>query len=129
VIRVNINESEPFTTKDGATIRSILDRSNAPVKNQSLAEATVPPGRTTTGHRHPESEEIYFIVSGSGVLTVGDEASRVKPGDAVLIPPGTHHAAANDGAGPLVLLCCCAPPYSHDDTILAGEEDEPGSCP
>ena len=37
-----LSAQTPFTTKDGSTIRSILDRTNAPVQNQSLAEATVP---------------------------------------------------------------------------------------
>ena len=35
----NINAQAPFTTKDGSTIRSILDKSNSPVQLQSLAEA------------------------------------------------------------------------------------------
>ena len=39
-----LDEQEPFTTKDGSTIRSILDLANAPVRNQSLAEAVVPAG-------------------------------------------------------------------------------------
>ena len=43
----------PFTTTDGSTIRSLLDRSNAPVENHSLAEARSRPARppcaTTTG--------------------------------------------------------------------------------
>ena len=34
---LNIATQVPFTTKDGSTIRSILDRTNAPVKNQSFA--------------------------------------------------------------------------------------------
>ena len=34
--------AQPFTTKDGSTIRSLLDLSNAPVQQQSLAEATLP---------------------------------------------------------------------------------------
>jgi hypothetical protein len=37
-----LNQQAPFTTKDGSTIRSILDRTNAPVQNQSLAEARLP---------------------------------------------------------------------------------------
>ena len=48
VVRMEIRNREeqvPFTTKDGSTIRSLLDLSNAPVRNQSLAEATVPVGR------------------------------------------------------------------------------------
>ena len=40
----------PFTTKDGSTIRSILDLSNAPVEKQSLAEASVPAGGSTQRH-------------------------------------------------------------------------------
>ena len=40
----NREQQAPFTTKDGSTIRSLLDLSNAPVRNQSLAEASLPAG-------------------------------------------------------------------------------------
>lgn len=63
---LNIESQTPFTTKDGSTIRSILDRTNAPVRQQSLAEASVPAGVTTQRHYHRESEEFYFILSGGG---------------------------------------------------------------
>ena len=43
-----LNRSAPFATKDGSTIRSLLDRANAPVQNQSLAEATIPPGAASS---------------------------------------------------------------------------------
>ena len=36
----------------------------------------------------------------------------MRPGDAVVIPPGTPHKLLNTGPEPLVLLCCCAPAYS-----------------
>lgn len=115
---VNRNSSAPFTTKDGSAIRSLLDRTNSSAANQSLAEATVPPGRATEAHRHPKSEEIYYILQGAGRMTVGSERRDVGPLDAILIPPGTRHTLANLGPGPLVFLCCCAPPYAHEDTIL-----------
>ncbi len=57
-------EQAPFTTKDGSTIRSLLDLSNAPVKNQSLAEATLPAGGETERHYHKLSEEFYYLLSG-----------------------------------------------------------------
>jgi len=44
---LNLAAQPPFTAKDCATIRSILDRANAPVQNQSLAEASVPAGGAT----------------------------------------------------------------------------------
>lgn len=47
----------PFTTKDGSTIRSLLDRAVAPVQQQSLAEATLPAGGATQRHYHRLSEE------------------------------------------------------------------------
>jgi mannose-6-phosphate isomerase-like protein (cupin superfamily) len=112
----NIEEQIPFTTKDGSTIRSILDRTNAPVQNQSLAEASLPAGSRTQPHYHKLSEEIYFILSGSGTMTINDEERLVAVGDAVLIPAGAWHTIA--ALQPLRFLCCCAPPYSHADTFF-----------
>lgn len=114
----NRNSSAPFITKDGSTIRSLLDRTNSTARNQSLAEATVLPGGATQLHRHPKTEEIYYILSGTGLMRVEDESREVGPLDAILIPPGARHTIANTGEGPLVFLCCCAPPYSHEDTVL-----------
>ena len=112
----NLYRQTPFTTKDTSTIRSILDRTNAPVANQSLAEASLPKGAATERHYHKLSEEIYFVLEGCGEMTVGDETRSIGPGDAVLIPPGAWHTlqATTD----IRFLCCCAPPYSHDDTYL-----------
>ena len=115
---VNRRDSAPFLTKDGSEIRSILDRTNSSAANQSLAEATLPPGGATDAHRHPHTEEIYYIVRGAGRMTLGTEQREVEPGDGILIPPGTLHTIQNIGAEPLVFLCCCAPPYSHEDTVL-----------
>ena len=112
----NIAGQAPFTTKDGSIIRSILDRTNAPVKNQSLAEARVPAGASTQRHHHRRSEEFYFILEGTGVIEIDGEQHDVRPGDAILIPPGAWHTIA--ATGDLRFLCCCAPPYSHDDTFF-----------
>jgi mannose-6-phosphate isomerase-like protein (cupin superfamily) len=111
-----INAETPFTTKDGSTIRSILDRANAPVRQQSLAEAFVPAGGATERHYHRSSEEFYFVLEGTGRMTVDDETSVVGPGDAILIPAGAWHTIRAET--PLRFLCCCAPPYSHEDTFF-----------
>jgi mannose-6-phosphate isomerase-like protein (cupin superfamily) len=113
---LNISSNAPFTTKDGSTIRSILDRANAPVKNQSLAEATVPAGRATQRHYHRLSEEFYLILKGRGRIEIDGEQRAVEAGDAILIPAGCWHTIAADND--LRFLCCCAPPYSHEDTYF-----------
>lgn len=109
---------EAFTTKDGSIIRELMHPSVHGNKNQSLAEAVVPARAATQLHRHLRSEEIYHIVSGKGLMTLGLEAFAVQVGDTVCIPPATPHKIANTGADDLKILCCCAPAYSHDDTEL-----------
>jgi len=110
------DKQAPFTTKDGSTIRSLLDLSNAPVKNQSLAEASLPAGTSTERHHHKLSEEIYYLLEGTGRIEIDGEMRDVAGGDAILIPPNAWHRIT--ATTPLRFLCCCAPPYSHEDTYF-----------
>lgn len=105
--------AEPFVTKDGSTIRELHH-----TEAQSLAEATLEPDQATTRHYHRQSEEIYFVLKGSGKLEVDGDTRHVRPGDAVLIPAGAWHSLENDGTSELIILCSCTPPYSHDDTYM-----------
>ena len=109
----SLAEAEPFTTKDGSTIRELH---HTPV--QSLAEATLGPGQATQRHYHAATEEIYLLTAGGGVLEIDGETREVAAGDAAVIPPGAWHelVAGTHGAQ---LLCMCVPPYSHDDTHFA----------
>ena len=112
----NREAQAPFTTKDGSTIRSLLDASNAPVANQSLAEATLPAGTATDRHHHKLSEEFYYLLAGRGLMEIDGEEREVGRGDAVLIPAGAWHQIR--AIEPLRFLCCCAPPYAHEDTYF-----------
>lgn len=117
---INRAETIPFTTVDGSTIRELLAHRNSVIRNQSLAEARLPPGQATTPHHHAVTEEIYYILSGSADIKIGEEARSVGPGDAIAIPPGSRHTIRNTGTDELVFLCCCAPGYDHADTFLEG---------
>jgi mannose-6-phosphate isomerase-like protein (cupin superfamily) len=112
----NLSSQKPFITKDGSQIRSILDLTNAPVQNQSLAEASLAEGGSTQRHYHKRSEEIYFVLEGSGQMEIDGESRLVAPGDAILIPPGAWHELRAENA--MRFLCCCAPPYDHSDTYF-----------
>lgn len=112
----NLSSQKPFITKDGSQIRSILDRTNAPVQNQSLAEACLTAGGSTQRHYHKQSEELYFLLEGSGHMEIDGTTRLVGPGDAILIPPGAWHELRAENS--MRFLCCCAPPYSHEDTYF-----------
>ncbi len=112
-------ESIPaFVTKDGSLIRELLHPDSSAVIKQSLAEAVVEPGQTTALHLHHQSEEIYHLTQGEGIMTLGGETFPVKTGDSIVIRPGTPHCIQNTGAVSLRILCACSPAYSHNDTKL-----------
>ncbi len=116
--RTEYGKIVPYTTKDGSVIRELMHPGIHGSKEQSLAEALVPPDTSTLRHRHLRSEELYHVVSGAGAMVLGDEEFIIKPRDTVCIPPGTPHMLRNTGQVPLKVLCCCSPPYSHTDTEL-----------
>ncbi len=107
-----------YMTKDGSRIWELFHPDASPVRGFSVAEALVEAGQGTEAHVHRKSQEVYYVLEGSGVLRRGGECLDVAPGDAILIPPGTPHNIKNTGAGALRILCMCCPPYSHDDTAL-----------
>jgi mannose-6-phosphate isomerase-like protein (cupin superfamily) len=111
-------QAEPFTTKDGSTIRVLLDARLGGTTNQSLAEASLEPGQATQRHYHARSEELYVLLDGEGEMEVDGQRARVGPGDAILIPPRARHQIRAGDAAPLRFLCCCAPPYSDEDTFF-----------
>jgi mannose-6-phosphate isomerase-like protein (cupin superfamily) len=111
-----LENQSPFTTKDGSTIRSILDRTNAPVEKQSLAEASMTPGQSTDRHYHKLCEEFYFLLEGTAQMEIDGETCVVGPGDAILIPAGARHQITAQTK--LRFLCCCAPPYDHADVYF-----------
>jgi mannose-6-phosphate isomerase-like protein (cupin superfamily) len=111
-----LENQSPFTTKDGSTIRSILDRTNAPVEKQSLAEASMTPGQSTDRHYHKLCEEFYFLLEGTAQMEIDGETRAVGPGDAILIPAGARHQIT--AKSKLRFLCCCAPPYDHADVYF-----------
>ncbi len=119
----NIARVPAFTTKDGSEIRELLAHRNSVIRNQSLAEARLPPGGKTTPHFHPLTEEIYYILEGAGRMMINGQTRDVGSGDAIAIPPGAVHTITNHGAVTLKFLCCCAPAYEHTDTVLINDSD------
>ena len=99
---VSYRTLEPFTTKDGSTIREFV---HSPA--QSLAEATLEPGQSTMRHYHALSEEIYLLTGGGGTMEVDGESREVAEGDAILIPPGAWHELKAGTEGVRLL---CQPP-------------------
>lgn len=72
---------------------------------------------TSPRHWHSVTEEIYAIVSGAGVMHIGEQDVVVGAGDCISIIPGMVHALSNPGPDPLVMWVMTSPPYNADDDI------------
>lgn len=96
--------------------RILADAAHGGAEKQRLVEATLLAGEATSRHYHRETEEFYFVLSGSGEMELDGDRSDVGPGDTVVIRPGVWHQlhAGSDGVR---ILCGSAPPYRPEDTF------------
>lgn len=70
-----------------------------------------PRGSRQPVHRHPDSEQVYVVVRGRGLMTVGDESAEVGEGTLIRVPPETDHAIEGVSDEPLVVVTATAPPF------------------
>jgi len=72
-----------------------------------FAHAVLKPGKEIETHIDPY-EEVYYLLSGRGVMTVGGERQEVAAGDAIWLPYGVPHSLINDGDEDCVILVAAA---------------------
>lgn len=66
---------------------------------------TLTPGQAQDVHLHPETSHAWFIVSGSGMMTMEDgKQERVAPGTFCVHPRNTVHGIRNDGSENLTYI-------------------------
>jgi len=102
----NLNDKEVLETTylahGGAVAQMVLD--GRTLKEIGfLATGKLEPGKEIESHIDP-MEEIYFVLSGTGLMRVDDEEKQVTPGDAIWIPVGSSHSLLNNGTEPCVIL-------------------------
>ncbi|HHW01753.1 MAG TPA: cupin domain-containing protein [Thermoanaerobacterales bacterium] len=82
----------------------------APVEAQNfvMGYVTVYPGGSVPLHSH-EQEEVYFIVSGKGIMHVNDERENVESGSYIYIHPNSTHMLENTSSENMIMMFCYAP--------------------
>jgi quercetin dioxygenase-like cupin family protein len=56
------------------------------------------------GYHVQKEDEIYYILSGRGMMTIDDKSFEVGPGSAILTRPGSSHGLKQMGNEELVIL-------------------------
>jgi mannose-6-phosphate isomerase-like protein (cupin superfamily) len=106
-------------SKAGIQSRQLVWPKNSPESHATITHVTMEPGSVSERHSHKESEQIWIVERGEGVLLLGNERTEVlRAGDIVCTPPGEIHGVVNSGQEPLVYLAITAPPqnfsYAYD---------------
>jgi mannose-6-phosphate isomerase-like protein (cupin superfamily) len=74
----------------------------------------IEPGGHQRVHSHPP-EQVYFMLEGTGAMTVGDETEQVTAGDCILVPSETPHGLRNTGDAVLRYFSAAAPSFTADE--------------
>ncbi len=82
----------------------LVDPENSSSRNLKMGHTTIYPTGKTTGHVHEDIEEVYFVVSGEGLMEIGKEKFPIKAGDAFYVPPGEYHTTYQKGNLPLTVI-------------------------
>mgnify|MGYP003342430264 CR=1 FL=1 len=79
---------------------------NKTLKNLVLSSTELKPGKSTRGHKHEGQEEVYYFVSGVGVIELDDKCYPVQGGDVVLIEDGVFHRVHNKSNSHTLYFVC-----------------------
>jgi quercetin dioxygenase-like cupin family protein len=75
----------------------VVDRADA--ETSEVFVVVLAPGEAPPLHQHDDTEQIFYILAGQGVLRIGAQQKKfpVRTGDVVRIPPHTLHSIRCQG--------------------------------
>ncbi len=111
-------KGKPFVARDGALIFELFINTGIKITNMSIASGYLKPRQKALPHYHKTSEEIYYVISGSGKVRVGKTIEKIKEGEAVYIPIRAAHALENTRDSKMKILAVCSPPYQDSDMFF-----------
>ena len=76
----------------------------------------IEPGGKQYVHKH-EPEQVYFIIDGTGKMTVGDEHQIVNSDDCIFIPSNKPHGLENIGESKLRYFSAASPSFTEEELI------------
>jgi len=69
-----------------------------------LSHAIIHPGQAVEAHRHENLCEVFYLLSGTGLLIVDGNETRIGQGNCFMIEAGEEHALLNNGKDDMCLL-------------------------
>lgn len=98
-----VAKNEPGTHNGGGETVGYSFFGKTPNLKLVFRKRAFKPG-SAIGYHLQREDEIYYVLSGRGMMTIDGKAFEVGPGDAVLTRPGSSHGLKQVGKDDLVIL-------------------------
>lgn len=108
-----LDVTEPYRRTLKVLLSPVLHKE---LKSISAGLTILPPGGRSDETDHKEGE-MFYVISGKGLIRVGDEQAELTAGTAVWVPPNVFHYLLNNGNETLKILWVLNPPGRESEII------------
>ena len=131
--KVSVRETEPSPglPKRGwvdMDVRWLITKDSVGASKTVFGVTHFPPGARHEAHRHPNAEEVEYLISGSGIAYVGDDAVELGPGEAVFVPQNAYHGFENNSDAEVVMAWYYAGAASLEDAGFVTKLEDEGEA-
>ena len=98
-----VAKNEPGTHNGGGETTGYSFFAKAPKMPFVFRKRALKPG-SGVGYHEQKEDEVYYVLSGKGVMTLDDKPMEIGPGTAVLTRPGSSHGLKQTGSEDLVVI-------------------------
>ena len=110
-MHIQRQSSSPRYQRDGITSYLLVSEKTCMAEKLAITVVEMEPGGFQHLHSH-EPEQVYYILEGSGLMTVDGEEQIVQAGDCVFFPSFAEHGLKNTGEGVLRYLSAASPSFT-----------------
>ena len=103
-------------------VRNVINKDDTGARRTILLSSELPPGKVHLLHRHPNAEQIMYVLEGSCLALSEGESVRLNEGDAVFAAQGEWHGVSNNTDQSAVTLIIYAGAGTLEE---AGYEEHP----
>ena len=123
-VLVDLGQTEPALGRwiNDRIVGVLASPSTETAMKMAVGVSALKPGTSTPVHSHV-AEELAIVMSGTGMIHIGETGVKVGAGDVVLTPSTVPHRTESDPDQPLVILWIYAPAGSEQRWLQADPQE------
>lgn len=103
LVQLDKIDARPVSHAGGIMRKVLLGEGDLPASVR-LSHALFKPGESVEMHKHESLFEVFYVLSGQGLLTVEGRPVDIGGGSCFMVEPGEMHALINDGNVDMALI-------------------------